>query len=228
MESESDPSSPRVPLEKEELTESTFDDQNSNFQNTVSSPVVMRPKAAAVPENQPDRSSTVLENVKMFENISDESVQDSGNTPRSISHRSSSRNRAPYLEVWECKTGMDESKYKDIAEAKRHSVAALSAGTTDSFTAAAVSMMDTSVSGSGYLRKPLMKSQSLQDNSPNRASAPPRENYVEVWNCNTGSGEEVEQVKSSIVYIYTYILYICIVLYCIVYLYSSSMVIFFT
>lgn len=200
IESESDPSSPRGPLEKEESTESPFDDdQNSSIQSNVTNPVVMRSKSSAPPDNNSNRSSTVLENVKMFENISEETVPDSGNTPRNLSHRASSRKRAPYLEVWECKTGTDESKYKDAQEGKRHSVAALSAGTTDSFTAAAVSMMDGTVSGSGYLRKPLIKSQSLQDNSPHRVSAPPRDNYVEVWNCNTGSGDQVEQVNFSLI-----------------------------
>lgn len=158
---------------------------DSDQTNATEPQVQMRSKAvsALVDENKNknNRTSKVLENVKMFEHISEEPpTHDPVANVRSLPNRSSSRKRAPYLEVWECKTGIDD-KAKDISSTEVPSSVANKSGTTDSFTAAAVSMMDP-----GYMRKPAAKAKSEQDNSAKRSSAPPRDNYVEVWTCSSG------------------------------------------
>ncbi|XP_039266553.2 breakpoint cluster region protein-like isoform X1 [Styela clava] len=200
IDSESDSiTSPRI-LSTDENRDSAFDGENhvakssviENKQESNGPQVQMRSKnvSSLVDESKGNRTSKVLENVKMFEHISEEQPShDPGASIRSLPNRSSSRKRAPYLEVWECKTGTDD-KMKDTGSAEIQTSVSNKSGTTDSFTAAAVSMMDP-----GYMRKPLAKAKSEQDNTTKRSSAPPRDNYVEVWTCSSG-----DQISLGIIY----------------------------
>lgn len=193
VESESDVTSPHEHFNDSadnspEEKKSPREDSN-NFDKEAGNESVVKPRLKHVTMKEGEenkRISKVLENVKMFEGIK-ENPEDSvteGKHPisglRSQSLRATSnRKRAPYLEVWECKSGGEAGNKIDDSAGSRYSG---EIGVTDSFTAAAVSMMDP---GS---KNKLQKSQSVSSTNylPQHTPSSRRDNYVEVWTCSTG------------------------------------------
>lgn len=118
-----------------------------------------------------NRISKVMENVKMFEqgkspeqNENDINASDVKHSNSISSNRASiNRKRAPYLEVWQCKSGEDSTE--SLNNKSNEEIDQL-------LNDQAVDI----ISGN----KPISRVKSRP------SSYPVRDNYVEVWTCSTG------------------------------------------